>query len=540
MAVINTGNSDPQKRISDIRPPRRPSRAAAVPASSVTSKIAIHAEPVSSSPRKASSLAMPRAKLPLNKAAISNVEGSKPSLPSAETKEIERMDQAVVEFFTKKPIVEKSAANIVGSDPTISAQRKAKIETQLPDLASIPARPSAGADLKLHFWRPNGRSVSLKTWLWLGSSIGALVAVTLLLSTVFARVFINIRPLVETLVLPPVTLRVLSGAQALDVSKGILPGEYIEFSDTRSFDAKATGKKVVSTKARGTIIITNAFGSDPQVLIATTRFMTKDGKIFRLEKGITVPGAKVQGGVLTPATIAATVIADQSGPTYNIGPADFTIPGLQGSPKYKGFSGKSTEAFSGGASGESVVATDSDIKKATESATAEMFSVLRESSKSKAPQGFKIIEGARQIALTEPKAPAVNAPGENFKIEVTGKVQAIAFRESDEADLIAALFSTSTSRTLITGKSALERKSIALDLTKKELSYVVGGSIALGSKLDGDAIARELAGKSAKAVTNRLETIPGIEAYKIKFFPVWLWDAPADQSKVRVTIEPFQ
>ena len=521
MAIIRSGNSDPKKRISDIRPPRRATRQVVPPVAPVVSPSSSFLDMVRLDPP-------PRAKLPLNKVAISGVGEPKPSLPGAETKEIERMDQAVAEFFTKKPTAEKPVA-----------VNKAKAENQLPGLASIPAKPLARADLKLHFWQPSGRSVPLKTWLWFGSSIGALAAVAILTSTVFARVFINVRPLVMTTVLPSVALRVLPSAASLDVAKGIVPGEYVEFSDTRSFDAKATGKKVVSAKARGTITIMNSFGPDPQVLVATTRFMTKDGKIFRLEKGVTVPGAKVQGGVLTPATIAETVIADQPGADYNIGPADFTIPGLQGSPKYKSFSAKSVSAFSGGFSGESAVATDSDIKKATESATAEMFSSLRDSLKGKAPQGFKIIDGARQITLADVKAPAVNAPGENFTIEVIGKVQAIVFRESDEAELIAALFSTSTPRVLSYSKSSLERKSVALDLAKKELSYAVGGNIVLGAKLDGENIARELMGKSAKAVTNRLETMPGIEAYKIKFFPLWLWNAPADQSKVRVTIEPF-
>ncbi len=69
-----------------------------------------------------------------------------------------------------------------------------------------------------------------------------------------------------------------------------------------------------------------------------TRFLALDGKIFRLTKGITVPGAKIVEGKIIPSSIEAAVIADQPGEAYNIGPVSrFSIPGLKGTPKYEAF-----------------------------------------------------------------------------------------------------------------------------------------------------------------------------------------------------------
>ncbi|OHA00848.1 MAG: hypothetical protein A3C11_03165 [Candidatus Sungbacteria bacterium RIFCSPHIGHO2_02_FULL_49_12] len=434
----------------------------------------------------------------------------KSALPPEESKEIERIDRSVAEFFVKKPAP-----------------------------AASPATQRLEEPLSVRSWKPERTRIPLRVWLWGGGGLGALAAVIILLSTIFARVLINIRPFTETLTLPPVALRVSPSAQSIDASQGVIPGEYIEFSDQKQFQGAATGKQFVNSKARGVVTISNAYSSQPQVLVANTRFVTTDGKVFRLEKSVTVPGAKVDNGNITPNTITATIVASAAGDQYNIGPSDFVIPGFQGTPKYKTFTAKSDAAFTGGLVGEAVVATDADIKKAVESATADMFNSLRDSLNNKIPPGFNVVDGARQVAITNVDAPPAKFPGATFQVTVSGKVQAIAFRPPDEGNLIAALFSTTTPRVFIPAKSSVDHRSVALDIAKKQLSFVVAGSIALGTRLDSDALAAALAGKSADDITSIIRGAPGIEAFKMKFFPFWLWRAPSDQTKVKITIEPF-
>jgi hypothetical protein len=519
--MANTSNNrGPQKRISDVRPPRRRTVSSAAseevqitptaPSRGVPPPPPVE-EPMA--PREVRQKALPRNPEPIE---------HKSSLPPAEQQEIDRLDRSVAEFFARKPVTRDSKS---------SSKPQSSSSTMRVAPASKDVGTSSVVSRRANF--------SFKTWMWVGGTVGALVAVAFLLSTTFARAFINIRPVVETLTLPPVSLHVLTDAEAVDISKGILPAEYIEFSDTRSFEGKGSARKNINSKARGPITISNSFGSEPQALVANTRFAAPDGKIFRLEKGVTVPGAKIQNGKLVPSTIEAVVVADQAGPAYNIGPSDFTIPGFAGTPRAKGFTGRSLVPMTGGFIGETVVATQADIQSITQTATAEMYKIMGESLKGKIPAGFKILDGAREVAIADVRAPAPDSPGEAFSVVITGKVQAIVFREIDEADLIAGLFSTSTPHVLLTDQSALERKSVKLDLANHQLSYSVGGSIALGNKLDGDAIVQNLAGKSSDEIIQALEEVPGVAAYRMKLFPMWLWSAPKDPSKVKVTIEPF-
>ena len=67
----------------------------------------------------------------------------------------------------------------------------------------------------------------------------------------------------------------------------------------------------------------------------------------------------------------AAIVADQAGPTYNVGPvAKLTIPGLQGSPKYDAFYGAIAGTTTGGFVGNKAVPTAADIASALDAAAA--------------------------------------------------------------------------------------------------------------------------------------------------------------------------
>jgi len=103
-------------------------------------------------------------------------------------------------------------------------------------------------------------------------------------------------------------------------------------------------------KASGTIIVFNEYSSDSQLLIASTRFLSSNGKIFRTTKNIYVPGTKTENDEIIPGSIDVEVLADYWGDEYNIGSSDFTISGFKGTAKYTDFYGKSNTAMSGGSS----------------------------------------------------------------------------------------------------------------------------------------------------------------------------------------------
>src|SRR6185369_3882277 len=148
-------------------------------------------------------------------------------------------------------------------------------------------------------------------------------------------------------------------------NSGDLPYQLISVQKVASQSVKSTGTKAVSTSASGQITIYNT-QSKSQKLIATTRFATTAGLIFRIHEAVTVPG----GTSAKPGTVKATVYADKPGDTYNVGPTSFTIPGFAGTPLASQVYARSTSAMAGGASGTVPVVDPADEAQAQKALSA--------------------------------------------------------------------------------------------------------------------------------------------------------------------------
>src|SRR3989344_812332 len=103
-----------------------------------------------------------------------------------------------------------------------------------------------------------------------------------------------------------------------------IPAEGVLFEETVESSAKATGEKEFNDRAMGQIVIYNAYSSEVQQLVERTRFSTPDDKIFRIQKAIAVPGAKVIDGKIEPSSVEADAVADSPGERYNIGFSAFS------------------------------------------------------------------------------------------------------------------------------------------------------------------------------------------------------------------------
>ena len=98
-------------------------------------------------------------------------------------------------------------------------------------------------------------------------------------------------------------------------------------------------------------MIYNKYSAEAQIFVKDTRFETPEGKIYRIDRAVTVPGMKNSGGQTVAGSVEATVYADKSGSEYNIGFSDFTIPGLKGGLKYEKFYARSKTPMTGGMKG---------------------------------------------------------------------------------------------------------------------------------------------------------------------------------------------
>lgn len=152
----------------------------------------------------------------------------------------------------------------------------------------------------------------------------------------------------------------------------------------------ASGSEAVKEKASGQITIYNNHSTASQALVANTRFETKDGLIYRISKGVTIPGqTKESDGQIIPGKIDVTVTADQPGDKYNSAVEnDFTIPGFKGSAKYTTFYAKSKGAITGGFVGNRPKVSEADLSKARSELETRLTKSLAKRIGEQVPEGY--------------------------------------------------------------------------------------------------------------------------------------------------------
>ena len=151
-----------------------------------------------------------------------------------------------------------------------------------------------------------------------------LLLIIIIAGSVFVvnTLFESSKPRIDQTLLEPqeLSLDFRVGIEEKDLHNYI-KGEKIVKSYNWSKSYMPSSVEVIEDKAIGNITIINESSLD-QPLVATTRFLSEDGVLFRLKERVTVPS---QG------QIEAEVYADKEGESGNIGSSSFTIPGLSSS-----------------------------------------------------------------------------------------------------------------------------------------------------------------------------------------------------------------
>jgi hypothetical protein len=331
-----------------------------------------------------------------------------------------------------------------------------------------------------------------------------------------------------------------SNMNQVDETMFKIPLTAYEFRRTVTQKFPTTEIKNIENKAKGTIRIYNAYSSEPQVLIATTRFLSKEGKLFRLVNKVTVPGAKIENGKIVPSYVDAEVIADKAGENYNIGPTTFTIPAFEGTPRYSKFYAESFSKMTGGYIGTAKIVGQSDFEKAKSQIINIASISLNEELKSKLKKGDIVLDDAKIFTLDNVSTnPQIGEKTDEF--EITGKVilKALVFNEDD----IKQVFIAEAKK----NNPQFEDKELfsyqfnygapRVDFDKKLLSFPVEAQLVFREKINSDDFVNNLTGKSIKELESFFKKFNNIEKVDISIWPNFLKFTPLNSSRIKLLID---
>lgn len=376
------------------------------------------------------------------------------------------------------------------------------------------------------------------------AKIGTIALVLLLLGAgIYAGIFIFPRAEIE-LTMKEIQWEFKDAIAAQNVplvtsTPPTVPIQIIPLTKSIDLDIPTTGQKDVSQKAKGKITIFNAYSSQPQSLVATTRFEAPDGKVFRLEKGVTVPGAKITNGSIVPSSIEAAVIADKPGEAYNIGATPkFTIPGFANSPKFNSFYGQSKDPMTGGFVGFAKVVAQTDIDHAKKQAETLLSAALTEELNLKTPKDLKSIEGMSDVNLSSLTfSHAVGEKADTFKISGSLVLKKAFFREEDVRAVLQSAMKSELQYETTIKHDSIEYGVARTDFAQNRATFPIQYSATLIRAVDTESLKAALLGKSKIDTKPVIFAVPGLESAKVTLWPFWVRSVPKDPEKLKLIIQ---
>jgi len=326
----------------------------------------------------------------------------------------------------------------------------------------------------------------------------------------------------------------------IDETLNQIPLQEVEVIKTKTGEFSTTGEKDISEKARGSITVYNEYSSSPQTLVATTRFQSSDGKVFRIPESVTVPGAAIEEGKIIPSTLEVEVIADQPGDGYNIGPADFSVPGFKGTPKYAGFYGKSSDSMSGGYVGKARVVLAEDLEEAENTLVEELKSEVSRALEDQIPTDLKILEdGSRQEVTKISSSHKQGEQADKFTLEMKVSMKVLLFNEEDLKSLVNLnlVSRISEDRTPIDKTQKISWQTPSIDWLEGEASFSLSVEEGVAWTIDTQSLKQDLVDQNETEVRRYLANQSDIEKAKVSFWPFWVKKMPSQEEKIKVNIE---
>ncbi|MFA5792346.1 MAG: hypothetical protein WC897_00560 [Candidatus Gracilibacteria bacterium] len=320
----------------------------------------------------------------------------------------------------------------------------------------------------------------------------------------------------------------------------------------------ATGITSNGQNASGNLTVINTSGTE-RPLIASTRFQTDDGIVFRLQKEVIVPA----GSTDNPGKLELTVVADPvdanglaTGDRGNVGPSKFFLPGLREDSRSELY-GESYTAMTGGTTDVIVKVTEEDLIAAQTKLASDLeekaLSALRKEALSLGNTkglSLKLLEDSDVLQFGTAK---IDLPYEligkemgTFELSGTISASGVAY----DPDALYEILKNEIIASKTPGKQlvSINGDSISLNVLESNnssLTYKVTVQIqgveeyeinpqSVGGAELAEKIKEHIAGKTVIEATNYIENLPDVNKVQIKLWPIWSPSIPSLPDNIRI------
>lgn len=299
-------------------------------------------------------------------------------------------------------------------------------------------------------------------------------------------------------------------------------------SSSKMYVLPSEGASAVEAKAGGTVTLINETGID-QPLVATTRLLSEEGILFRIDAGTTVPAH---------GQVDVIVHADQPGLSGEIGATQFTIPGLPASSQTSIYA-VSVEPMTGGIAYKRVL-TEKDIADAV----ASLSELLLEQAKTAFAGQVDVTVFDGQTWFTEVISQTsdqlVGAEVSSFTATVTLIVTGVYF----DLDAVKAYAQSELNARVPEGYGVAAADPSTMQMTVDDADPSTGIA-TLSVYYEGIAVIAEnsqvldkerFVGRSPNEVITLLKASDTVEDASVSFTPFWLQRVPNLEDHINIEI----
>lgn len=296
-----------------------------------------------------------------------------------------------------------------------------------------------------------------------------------------------------------------------------------------------SGTEEVETRASGTIVIFNEYSTSEQRLIANTRFAAPDGRIYRIQDPVVVPGYTTSNEEIVPGTLEATVRAEEPGEVYNKSDVTFTIPGLEGTDQYEDMYARTKTSLTGGFVGTQAVVSPEVRDAALAELRSELERTLRTRFAEELSRNELFFPDTIETTFIE-QPDRLN--DDEALVTLRAEATAPIFNQYNVAEAIA-----ESGGVRYENPMRIENINDLAILVEEEpdsqaITLTISGDAQLVGDYNQDQLLADLAGQDRRNIGTVLSGYPAISDMTISVYPFWRGMLPKQEKNLKIEVVP--
>ena len=314
-------------------------------------------------------------------------------------------------------------------------------------------------------------------------------------------------------------------AESGNVISGIV--KKVEIKSEKKINS--SGTEVIGKEVSGKAVIYNNYNKN-QPLVASTRLLSADNKLFRIRNTVNVPA----GG-----SVEVEIYADTAGPESAVGPTKFSIPGLWAGLQDKIY-GESKESIDYRQKVKKYI-LQSDIDDGERELKQQLLSDAKAQINNEYKDFSEIIYKINEDTVASKIDKKVGDEVEDFGMTMSAEVLVVAFNEDKTAVLAKQKFI-----------SALSENEEMVSFDEKNIVYALNsydekqGSANVSASFEGKTSVKndfdiievdKILGLNNKQAEAYLKDIKKIAGYEIKYSPSFIKKMPSLVDRIKIEIK---